>query len=473
MIRNASEGVIGIHEKNPHYFQYKGKEILLITSAEHYGAVINKRFDYVKYFDKLAKYGCNYTRIYPGAFNQPKGTWMKESNMADLGENYIAPWARSDVPGFAGGGNKFDLSKWDPEYFTRLDDFLIEAAKRDIIVEICFFNCMYIKYWPLVPLQIDANINGVGDCDIIDFQTLDCEPLVREQLRYIEKLIIETNKHNNVIYEFCDEPTLRLTNSQKAFKWVSTLIDKAIEVEEKLPKKHLLAQQLEIGIDFCDDERISVITTQYIRLNDRQIGGVPALDSCYCYDKPIECNETMYIMAWVTESLIPISRLESWDFMVHGGAAYNQLNGFFIVSNPGGDDEVNHAILQNLKNLRDFLESFDYIKMIRGDRDIVQKMSVGGHVSIMAEKGRQYALYIHHCFPNLGRFKGSYFEPNYGNYEPVVTLAMEKGDYNVTFIDPETMKVIKETSITCDGGTVDVACPPYSLDIAVKILAAE
>ena len=472
MIRTASKGVIGVCEKNPHYFQYKGKEILLITSAEHYGAVINKKFDYVTYFDKLAKYGCNYTRVYPGALNQPKGNWMKDGNMAPL-ENFIAPWSRSDIPGFLGGGNKFDLNRWDPDFFARLDDFMIEAAKRDIIIELCFFNCQRIHYWPLCPLQIDANINGVGDCDFITFQTLDNGPLVDQQLRYIEKLIMETNRHDNIIYEICDEPTLFLTSSQKAFKWVSMLIDKAVEVESKLPKKHLIAQQVETGIDFCDDDRISIITTQYIRLNQRQLGGVPALDSCYDYNKPIELNETSFIMAWIKENLIPISRLESWEFMVHGGAAFNQLNGFFIVPNPGGDDETNHAILQNLQNLRSFLESFDYIKMRRGDSDFVCKMSIGGYISTMAEKGRQYALYIHHSFPCFGERRGPHFEPNYGEYEPVVTLAIEKGGYNVTFIEPETMKVLKECEITCEGDPVDIICPPYTLDLAIKIIAVE
>ena len=40
--RNSSPGVIGVSDKNPHYFQYKGKEILLITSAEHYGGSLTK-----------------------------------------------------------------------------------------------------------------------------------------------------------------------------------------------------------------------------------------------------------------------------------------------------------------------------------------------------------------------------------------------------------------------------------------------
>ncbi|MCL2775558.1 MAG: hypothetical protein FWD71_19770, partial [Oscillospiraceae bacterium] len=186
MIRNASPNAIGISEKNPHYFQYKGKEILLITSAEHYGAVVSRKFDYVKYFDALAEYGLNYTRIYPGALIEPAGLWLPEDTLAP-GEDLIVPWARSDVGGYIAGGNKFDLNKWDPEFFERLRDFLKEAEKRDIIVEVCFFNCQTDPSWKYSPLNHDSNIQGIGDCNCATFETLDNEPLVREQLKYIEK----------------------------------------------------------------------------------------------------------------------------------------------------------------------------------------------------------------------------------------------------------------------------------------------
>jgi hypothetical protein len=52
----------------------------------------------------------------------------------------IVPWARSNQPGYLVGGNKFDLDRWDPEYFARLKDFLSKAEERGIVVEICFFN---------------------------------------------------------------------------------------------------------------------------------------------------------------------------------------------------------------------------------------------------------------------------------------------------------------------------------------------
>ncbi|MCL2472698.1 MAG: hypothetical protein FWF26_03375 [Treponema sp.] len=472
MVRNASQGVIRISEKNPHYFEYKGKEVLLITSAEHYGAVISKKFDYVKYLSMLAEYGLNYTRIYPGALVEPEGLWMPEDNMAPAGPDVIVPWARSQTPGYILGGNKFDLNKWDPEYFARLHDFLVEADKRNIIVEICFFNCMQgDHYWVRCPMHKNNNIQGIGTCDYITFQTLDDQPLVREQMKYIEKIITETNSFDNILYEFVDEPTTALTPSHKAYHWIERQIETAIATENRLSKKHMLAQQLEIGVDYADDDRIANVVTQYVALSWRQVGGVPALDNCYCYNKPIELNETAYVGSWIKEDkndLCGISRLEAWEFMVGGGAGFNQLNGYFLCSNPSGENPTNRKLLAGLRNLRIFLEGFDFIKMTR-DRLTVCKCSIGAKINVISEKGRQYAMYIHHSFPAFDN--GSCYVPNYSNYAPVLTLKLEKGKYAVTFIKPETLEVLGETTIVSGGDETEITCPNYTLDIAIKIVA--
>jgi len=62
---------ISVHSDNPHYFLLHGKPTVLITSAEHYGAVVNRPFDYRAYLDALKAYGLNYTRIYPGFLFEP------------------------------------------------------------------------------------------------------------------------------------------------------------------------------------------------------------------------------------------------------------------------------------------------------------------------------------------------------------------------------------------------------------------
>jgi hypothetical protein len=62
---------VSIYPPNPHYFQYKGEPLALITSDHHYGAVIVRDFDFASYLDYLARSGMNLTRIYPGGMFEP------------------------------------------------------------------------------------------------------------------------------------------------------------------------------------------------------------------------------------------------------------------------------------------------------------------------------------------------------------------------------------------------------------------
>jgi hypothetical protein len=133
---------VSICPENRHYFFFKNKPVILITSAEHYGAVINKDFDYVPYLNMLQSYNLNYTRIYPGYLIEPEGLYIEGNTLAPCSEALLLPWARSNVSGYASGGNKFDLGKWDEAFFKRLLDFIKKADERGIVVEICFFNAM-------------------------------------------------------------------------------------------------------------------------------------------------------------------------------------------------------------------------------------------------------------------------------------------------------------------------------------------
>ena len=95
---------IRVHPENPHYYLFDGQLTILITSAEHYGAVINKDFCYLPYLDALASYGLNYTRIYPGYLIEPEHKFIRDNTLAPRPDALVLPWARSDAPGYALGG---------------------------------------------------------------------------------------------------------------------------------------------------------------------------------------------------------------------------------------------------------------------------------------------------------------------------------------------------------------------------------
>src|ERR1035437_1034216 len=126
---------IKLHPANPHYFLFNGQPTLLITSAEHYGAVVNKDFDYVPYLDALKAYGLNYTRLYAGAMFETIGKYIDGNPLGPKPQSLVVPWAHSNVPGYIYGGNKYDLDKWDSAYFARLKDFIAKAAERGVVVE--------------------------------------------------------------------------------------------------------------------------------------------------------------------------------------------------------------------------------------------------------------------------------------------------------------------------------------------------
>ena len=156
---------LSLHPQNPHYFLFRGEPAILIGSTEHYGAVMNLDFDYLPYLNELAASGLNVTRTFSGAYVEPSGAFgIRKNTMAPAPGRYICPWSRSREPGYAGGGNKFDLSEWDEAYFTRLKDFVAEAGRRDIVVELDLFSNYYdTVQWKLSPLNILNNINRIGD----------------------------------------------------------------------------------------------------------------------------------------------------------------------------------------------------------------------------------------------------------------------------------------------------------------------
>ena len=155
---------IAVHPANPHYFIWRGQPTILITSAEHYGAVLNADFDYRRYLDTLAADGMNYTRVFSGAYVEPSGAFnIARNTLARAAGRYLAPWPRSAEPGYPNGGNKFDLSRWDPAYFDRLKAFVRYAGDKNIVVEISLFCPMYEELqWSLSPMSAANNINGIG-----------------------------------------------------------------------------------------------------------------------------------------------------------------------------------------------------------------------------------------------------------------------------------------------------------------------
>ena len=229
---------------------------------------------------------------------------------------------------------------------ARLKDFITKAGERGIVVEICFFNAQYSDTWPISPLYYENNVQGAGKCDYQDAQTLKHADLAQRESDYVAKITQEVNPYDNVILEMCDEePDIGFppTPLAEAGAWVHHLTDVVIHAERDLPKKHLIAAQVEgpVGgpLDLSGKPNVSVIVTQYVWQAGFQMGGMRALDLEHGHDKPIESNETDWYPVWYKGDAIADSRVDvgvhrrgrgkfqPLERPIHGGRSCRQYAG--------------------------------------------------------------------------------------------------------------------------------------------------
>jgi hypothetical protein len=382
---------ISLHPENSRYFLFRGEPTVLVTSAEHYGALLNLDFDYRKYLDTLHGDGLNYTRIFSGAYVEPEGAFnISRNTLAPLEGRFISPWPRSDVPGYAKGGNKFDLSRWDPAYFQRLKDLIRHAAQRGIVVEFTFFCPFYEEtQWRLSPQNAANNINGIGDVARTNVYTLDKHGgLLAIHEALVRKVVAELNEFDNLFYEIANEPYF----GGITMEWQHRIADIIVDAQKTLPNKHLIAQNIANGRARIQNPHpaISLFNFHYASPPD-------TVEMNYHLDKAIGNDET----GFVGTNDMPY-RIEGWDFILAGGALYNNLDYSFAAGYEDGTFEYppqqpgggNPGFRKQMKLLKDFIHSFDFIRM-RPDNAIIRGgVPAGLSARALVEPGNAYAIYI-------------------------------------------------------------------------------
>ncbi len=381
-----------LHPENPHYFLWRGRPTVLITSGEHYGAVLNRDFDYVTYLDTLAKDRLNLTRTFTGgAYVEPLGAFgIARNTLAPAPGRFICPWARSTQPGYAGGGNKFDLTRWDTAYFERFLDFVKQADKRDIIVEVNLFCPMYGEaQWNLSPFNARNNVNGLGAVGRDDVYTLKKHRgLLAVQERMVRKFVSELRGCDNIYYEIMNEPYAR----NIPLAWEHHIAGLIADAQKGHRHKKLISRNVANNAAKVENPHpaVSIFNFHY---------ATPpvTVDWNYPLNKVIGDNETGF-----RGTSDAVYRMEGWDFVIAGGGLYNNLDYSFTVGHedgtfvyppkqPGGGSP---ALRRQLRLLRDFMEGFDFVHMRPDDSIIKGGVPPTLSARALVSPGRAYALYV-------------------------------------------------------------------------------
>jgi len=440
---------LALHPENPHYFLFRGKPTVLITSGEHYGAVLNLDFNYVAYLDTLAADGLNLTRTFTGAYVEPIGTFnIARNTLAPEKGKFICPWPRSATPGYPNGGHKFDLSKWEQTYFKRLKDFMEQASKRGIVVELNLFTPFYEEnIWALSPQKASNNINGVGDVARTNVYTLNANGgLLAVHDAMVRKLVNELKDFDNLYYEICNEPYFGGVMTD----WQRHIADTIVETEKPFPHHHLISQNIA-----NDKARVANPNPAVSIFNFHYASPPDTVAMNYDLNKVIGENETGFKGTNDTHY-----RMEAWQFILAGGGLFNNLDYSFVAGHergnfvypknqPGGGNPVYRS---QIKRLRDFINRFDFIKM-KPDAALVKGgLPEKAKAYALVEPGKQYAVYV------------------FGGHKVNLSLALPLGHYAIEWLDPVSGRMERKELLKQSSGPASLESPDYTEDIALRVV---
>jgi Cellulase (glycosyl hydrolase family 5) len=456
----AADKPLSLHPDNPHYFLFHGKPTLLLTSGEHYGAVLNLDFNYIPYLDELKARKFTLTRTFAGTYREdPSAFGIVDNTLAPAPKRFLCPWARSATPGALDGGAKFDLKTYNEAYFIRLKDFVAQAGKRGVVVELSLFCAVYNdKLWDLNPMKADNNINGVGKAGRLEIYTLKDKELTDLQEALVHKIVAELKDCDNVYYEICNEPYFGGVTKE----WNDRIAAAIADAEKGLPTRHLIAQNISNGSAKVGEPNphVGVLNFHYCSPPD-------AVAQNYGLDRPIGFDET----GFRGTADLPY-RTDAWDFLVAGGAVYSNLDYSYSTAHPDGTADVTTSpggggteLRKQLTVLKEFMDGLDFVTM-KPDNGVVRdgritlplagapaaaKGTPAASVRMLAETGKAYAVYIK------------------GGVKAELALDLPKGKYKAEWVNTKTGAVDKAEDFDHDGGTRTLVSPAYQDDIALRV----
>lgn len=242
-------GPLRVSAANPRYFvDGTGREVLLVGS--HTWGTLNDlgfsspppAFDFEAYLDFLERNGHNFARLWAAE----QARWALAHDNDDFRVRPL-PYLRSGPGNALDGLPRFDLTRFDPEYFERLRARVQAAARRGIYVSVMLFEGFSVvkakgdsnrrNPWLGHPFHRANNVNGIdGDPNADDSgeetHTLALPAVTALQDAYVRNVVDAVNEFDNVLYEVSNE------SEQSSVAWQAHVIELIRDHQSRKPKQH-------------------------------------------------------------------------------------------------------------------------------------------------------------------------------------------------------------------------------------------
>jgi len=251
----SAGGPLRVHPNNPRYFTDDSGKAIYLTGSHTWNSLVDMdkadppaAFDFDAYLAFLQRYDHNFIRLW----TWDSTTWYTQANRS-LGKDFVhhcapLPWARTGPGDGLDGKPKFDLAKFNPEYFDRLRTRVRVAGERGIYVSVMLFEAWGLRHgdrgrapapngWAYRshPFHPDNNINGItgdvnGDGHVLEVHSLASPAIRALQEAYIRKVVDAVNDLDNVLFEVANE------GGEKDWNW--WVVRTVREYERTKPRQH-------------------------------------------------------------------------------------------------------------------------------------------------------------------------------------------------------------------------------------------
>jgi hypothetical protein len=254
-----ARGPLRVHPTNPHYFtdgttDASGSlKVVYLTGSHTWNNLVDmgrddppEPFDINSYLDFLKQHDHNFIRLW--AWDT---TSLDTRHYGSQGKDFVHhvtphPWMRTGPGQALDGKPKFDLKRFNQDYFERLRTRVQTAGKHGIYVSVMLFEGYELTHgnlrkpdpgwaWRGHPFNLENNINGISatveNKDLIGNVCHLGNPEINAiQTAYIGKVVDTVNDLDNVLYEVINE------GGQKDWDWwvIKTIRDH----EQTKPKQH-------------------------------------------------------------------------------------------------------------------------------------------------------------------------------------------------------------------------------------------
>jgi hypothetical protein len=480
---------ITIHPANNRVFLFRGRPRVFVCATEHYGAVLNRPFRFEPYLQEAARCSQTLTRLFL-LFRELQTPRNPYSTCKPESADYISPFARTG-PGLALDGEpKFDLSRWNEEFFERLHRFITMAGERDVAVEIVLLsNTYHESVWALNPMNPANNVNGMPDFVWPEYMTLKQETVWQWQRRYIKKVVSELNGYDNIVYEVCNEPiggyTYQggATTRQDVDTWQTRIMELVRSTEGKLGTRHLIAGQqagfpdpweqpmtesfTDLGFDIVNNHPLPNTTYRGKSYNlgpfiSKRLHLQQVRDFCLATSgeaKPLSLDEDNVASCYADQEAWTIHRKRAWMALMCG-CHYDYIDFSIRVGREAGTEESRAAIRTWMGFLSRFIHSLDVVsaKPMSG---CVKQSPEHTLTAALVVPGREYAIYIadgrEHDQAGAGEaIAGS------------LIVEIEPGTYGLSCFSPAAG--MESPALLVDGGArTPMKLPVFEHDIVVRL----